>query len=457
VTDFTGRRIAVIGAAKTGVAVAKALIPRGARVHVYDRSTTPEMMAAAVELRALGAGVTLGADEGPELCAADIIIPSPGVPKTSPVLIAAKDRGQRIWSEPEVAWCVSRGKILAVTGTNGKTTTTALLGAMLSDAGLDARVGGNIAPGRPLIEIADEAPESAVLVAEISSFQLEWIDGFCPKVGILTNLTEDHLNRHGTMDEYGAMKARLFENQTASEHTVVNADNAPARAIGEASRGTLWMFSRREEVARGAFLRDGKIVLRDGEQETDLIEVARIRLPGRHNHENAMAAALAAKIMGADADNLIHTLTRFAGVEHRMEWVANIGGADWVNNSMCTNPAALVSSMEAYDRPLIVIVGGADKDLDFAEVPAAFGARCKAVLTIGSFGPEFSAMARAGGVPHVEDAGTLDNAVAAAARLAQPGDVVMLVPGCASFDQFRSFEDRGHQFKAAVKEMMNAE
>lgn len=448
---FQSKRIAVIGAARTGTAVARALVPRGARVHVFDAKPEGEMAETAVLLRDLGAGVTFGASEGPELYEADAVVPSPGVRKDSPILQAAKDRGQTIWSEPEVAWRIAEAPILAVTGTNGKTTTTALVGALLSDAGRDARVGGNIAPGRPLIEIASDAPASAYLVAEISSFQLEWIEGFRPHVGIYTNLSPDHLNRHGTMEEYAAMKARLFENQTPDDHAIVNADNAPSLAAGRQGRGTIWTFSRRRPVHHGAFVRGDEIVFRDGAAEETIGRVEDVLLPGLHNLENALAAMIAGKILGLTADNVMHTLTRFPGVEHRMEAVAEIGGVRFVNNSMCTNPGALEGSMAAYGRPVIAIVGGINKNLDYSGVGGALAEYGKAVLTIGTLGPELAETARKAGAANVEECGTLERAVEAAAKIAGPGDIVMLAPGCASMDQFHDFEDRGNQFKQLIK------
>jgi UDP-N-acetylmuramoylalanine--D-glutamate ligase len=450
---FQNKRVAVIGAARTGVAVARALIPLGAAVHVFDAKSEEALGGTAALLRTLGAGVSLGAEDGAALLEADIVVPSPGVWKTNPVLVSARERGQTVWSEPEVAYRISQAPILGITGTNGKTTTTALLGAMLSDAGRDARVGGNIAPGRPLIEIASDAPANALLVGEISSFQLEWIAEFRPLIGILTNLSSDHLNRHGSMQEYAAMKARLFENQTQNEHAIVKADDAAALAIGRAGRGTLWTWSRRGPVARGAFLRDSEIVFRDGQGETRLASASDVLIPGAHNLENAMAAAIAGKILGLSADNILHTLTRFRGVEHRMEPVATIRGARYVNNSMCTNPEALVSSLEAYAEPVIAIVGGVNKALDYRGVADALGSRCKAVLTIGEMAPEFARMAREAGTPNVAECGTLEAAVAAAAALARSGDVVILAPGCASMDQFRDFEDRGAQFKDLVRRL----
>jgi UDP-N-acetylmuramoylalanine--D-glutamate ligase len=253
------------------------------------------------------------------------------------------------------------------------------------------------------------------------------------------------------MDEYAAMKARLFENQTASEHAIVNADNPLALEIGRASRGTLWTWSGRGPVERGAFLRSGEIIFRDGETESVLGDTHSILMPGRHNQENAMAAGIAGKILGLSADNLMHTLTRFPGVEHRMESVATIGGVHYVNNSMCTNPAALASSLEAYDQPVIAIVGGVNKNLDYSRAGDAFGRTCKAVFTIGEMGDEMAERARAGGTPNVRACGTLTVAVAAAAKMAGAGAVVMLAPGCASMDQFRDFEDRGRQFKELVE------
>lgn len=448
---FAGKKVAVIGAARTGVAVARALCPLGAEVTVLDAKSDTELPEAAGALRAAGAKAVWGRSDGPEVAAADIVAPSPGVWKDAPVLANAAEREQTIWSESEVAWRISKAPIIGITGTNGKTTTTALLGRMLRDAGLDARVGGNIAPGIPLIDLAAEAPETAVLVAELSSFQLEWIDGIKPTIGIITNITEDHLNRHKTVSEYAAMKARLFENQTASEHTVVNADSPLALAAGQSSKGTLWTFSRTMEVERGAFLRGDEIVLRDGSAEITVSAVAEIRIPGTHNLENAMAAAIGATVMGVEAESIRRTLREFPGVEHRMELVATIDGARYVNNSMCTNPAAIIGSLEACGAPVVLIAGGAEKGLDFAEVPAAMTEHCRAVITIGCFGPCLAEMARGAGVSFVEHAGDLAAAVDLAKKVAQPGDVVMLAPGCASFDQFADFEDRGNQFKALVR------
>lgn len=448
---FVGRKIAVIGAARTGVAVARALCPLGADVTVLDNKSEAELRDAARAIQETGAKAVWGRSDGPEVIAADIVAPSPGVWKDAPVLVNAAGRGQTIWSEPEIAWRISSARIIGITGTNGKTTTTALLGRMLNDGGLDARVGGNIAPGRPLIDLAAEAPEKAVLVAELSSFQLEWIDGFKPIIGIITNITEDHLNRHKTVSEYAAMKARLFENQTAAEHTVVNADGPLALKAGQASSGTLWTWSRHGEVERGAFLRNGEIVLRDGSTEISVSPVESIRIPGTHNLENAMASAIAASIMGVYPSSIGRTLREFGGVEHRMEIVDTIDGVRYINNSMCTNPAALIGSLEACGAPVVLIAGGAEKGLDFTAVPAAMARYCRAVITIGDFGQCLAGMARGAGVAFVKHAGDLAGSVAVARGVAEPSDVVMLAPGCASFDQFVDFEDRGNQFKALVR------
>jgi UDP-N-acetylmuramoylalanine--D-glutamate ligase len=447
VTDFGGMKVAVIGAARTGTAVARALVPRGARVHVYDAKPEGAMTEARDALLQVGATFTFGASEGPELEKADIVVPSPGVPKTSVVLQRAVQRGQTVWSEPEVAYRLTEARFVAITGTNGKTTTTALIGEVLRSAGLDARVGGNIAPGTPLITLAAEAPASAVLVAEISSFQLEWTASFRPAVGVITNITEDHLDRHGTVAEYAAMKARLFAFQTPGDAAVVNADSPPALEAARSSKGSLWTFSRLHEVERGAFLRGSAIVLRDAGQDRDVMDAGEILIPGRHNLENSLAAVVACHVLGASPEAAKHTLTRFRGVEHRMEVVGEAGGVRYINNSMCTNPAALIGSLEALDCPVVAIVGGREKGLDFSAVPDVLKRRCRAVISIGAFGPQMAEMARRAGVETVIEAGTLAAAVPLAAEAARPGDVVMLAPGCASHDQFSGFEERGRLFR----------
>lgn len=446
-TDFNGLKVAVIGAARTGTAVARALVPLGARVHVFDAKPEDALTDARSVLTAIGATFSFGAGEGPELAEADIVVPSPGVPRTSAVLQRAVQRGQTVWSEPEVAYRLTEARFVAITGTNGKTTTTALIGEMLRDAGCDARVGGNIAPGTPLITVAAEAPPSAVLVAEISSFQLEWTSSFRPAVGVITNITQDHLDRHGTVAEYAATKTRLFAFQTPDDAAVVNADSPLALEAGRSSAAKLWTFSRLHETERGAFLRDSRLVLRDAGRDRDVMDVEEILVPGRHNQENALAAIVACHALGVSLDTAKHTLTRFRGVEHRMEVVGESGGIRYINNSMCTNPAALIGSLEALDCPIVAIVGGREKGLDFSAVPDVMKRRCRAVISIGAFGPQMAEMARRAGVETVIDAGTLAAAVPLAAEAARPGDVVMLAPGCASHDQFSGFEERGRLFR----------
>lgn len=450
---FRGKRVVAIGAARTGVALADALVPLGAKVHVFDRKTAEDLPEAAISLKAAGAGVTWSSNEGPALLEADVIVPSPGVPRNAPVLQEAVKRGQTVWGEIEVSWRIARAPIAGITGTNGKTTTTALLGEMLADQGIDARVGGNIAPGIPLVSLAATAPEDAVLVAEISSFQLEWIQDFRPRVGIMTNITEDHLDRHHSMEEYAAAKARLFENQTSAEHSIVNADNPLALEAGKRSKATLWLFSRVVEVERGAFLRNGNLMIRDGEKESFIGPTRDFLLPGGHNVENAMAAGIAAKILGASTDNLFHTLTRFRGVAHRMESIARVDGVEYINNSMCTNPRALIESLRACERPVILIAGGRNKGLNFEALPSVLAESCRGVVTIGEYADEMAEMARDAGVPSVVVAGDLARAVPLARQMAQPDDCVLLAPGCASMDQFQDFQDRGDQFRAAVLEL----
>ncbi len=446
---FGGKRVAVIGAARTGTAVARALVPLGAKVVVYDGKPISESIEA--KITGAGARVVSGNDTHPDIGKADILIPSPGVWKTHPALIAASDAGVPVWSEIEVAFRLSRAPIIAVTGTNGKTTTTALIGALLEDSGIDARVGGNIAPGRPLIDIAVEAPENAVLVAEVSSFQLEWIDTFCPKVGVLTNITPDHLDRHGTLAGYALAKTAIFRNQTSADHAVVNADNDLSLKAGQTSRGTLWRFSTLVQTPLGAHLSGDEMVLRDRDGDHPVMDARKIRMVGSHNRENALAAVLAAKIMGGNPDNFVHTLTRFPGVPHRMEWVASANGVDFINNSMCTNPEAFARSIEACERPVVLIAGGRNKGLSFEGSVDVMARWCRAVVTIGEHGPALAELARRAEVPVVVEAGELEPAVEIAVGAARTGDVLLLAPGCASMDQFKDFMERGDRFKTAVR------
>jgi len=454
--EFDGLRVAIIGAAATGRAAAPVLARRGARVRVYDREPA-ERLGAAGEGLAECAELVLGRDDYPGIEECDLIVPSPGVPREAPVLQAAVARGTPVLSEIEIAGRLARAPIVAVTGTNGKTTTVFMAAAVLREGALDARVAGNALAGgfqAPLIEVADTLPASGWIVAEVSSFQLEWVREFRPRVAVVTNVTADHLNRHGTVAAYVAAKANLLRAQTAEDWTVLNRDNPASYGLRETARGRLLLFGRAPHPGEGCWTEGGgaERLLRARLEgaERDLLPASVLRVPGEHTVENALAACCVGLAAGVTPEAMRRALAAFPGVPDRLEWVRTVNGADWINNTMCTNVDAAVRSIEAYDRPLVVIAGGKDKGSDFAPLGRAIAARVKHLVAIGADGPQIAAAARAHGFTRITEADSMAAAVRAAAAAAAPGDVVMLAPACASFDWYQGFEARGADFKAEV-------
>ncbi|MBI3910448.1 MAG: UDP-N-acetylmuramoyl-L-alanine--D-glutamate ligase [Armatimonadetes bacterium] len=458
-SGFSGRTIAIIGAAATGRAAAPVLARRGARVVVYDAKSKAELGDAVTCLRTAGIDLHLGDPDYPGIEAADLVIPSPGVRADAPVLLAARARGVPVLSEIEIAYRLSRAPIIGITGTNGKTTTVLMTAAALRQAGFDVLVAGNTLAGGfqvPLIQAADQARPEQWLVAEISSFQLEWVQCFAPRVAVITNITQDHLDRHGTPETYVAAKARLLDAQGPDDWAVLNADNATTAALAPQVRSRRLWFTRSHVPDQGGWVErriptlSGWLRLCVAGEVEDLMPASALRMPGEHTVENALAAACAARAAGAPAAAIARALAAFSGVPDRLEYVATLRGVDYVNNSMCTNVDAAVRSIRAYDRPLIVIAGGRDKGSDFAPLGEALAERARALVTIGEHGGRIAAAARAAGLIQIESARSMEEAVRTAAALAWPGDVVLLAPGCASFDWFRGFEHRGQAFREAV-------
>jgi len=458
--EFAGRTIAIIGAAATGCAAAPVLARRGARCLVYDEKPEHELAAAIAALRPLpGVELRLGDPTCAGIEAADLILPSPGVDPAGELLAAARRRGQPILSEIEIAYRIARAPIVAVTGTNGKTTTVLMIAAALQAAGFAATVCGNTRAGgqqRPLIAAADVASPEEWLVAEVSSFQLELTERFAPRVAVITNITSDHLDRHRTLAAYIAAKARILAAQRPADWAVLNADNPATRDLDGQVRGRRLWFTRGEPPERGGWVesRDGErwLCVRVAEASEPLLPARALRIPGEQTIENALAAACAARAVGAPAEAIARALAAFRGVPDRLEYVMTLRGVDYVNNSMCTNVDAAVRSVRAYDRPLVVIAGGREKGSnDFAPLGRALAERARALVTIGVHGERIAAAARAAGLAEIHAAESMETAVRCAARLARPGDVVLLAPACASFDWFRNFEDRGEAFRAAVR------
>ncbi|MCC6442276.1 MAG: UDP-N-acetylmuramoyl-L-alanine--D-glutamate ligase [Armatimonadetes bacterium] len=459
-TGWHNKRIHVIGMGRTGMAVARVMPALGAKVALHDSKPAGELAEAIREAASLELPVFAGEAAYRGIYEADLIVPSPGVPCKHPVLREAVRRGVEVLSEIEIAWRISPAPILAVTGTNGKTTTTVALYHMLEADGQKAVVAGNISAGeikKALIAAAYEADSQTWIAAEISTFQLEWVRGFRPKVGALLNITEDHLDRHPSFEAYAALKARLFAFQTEEDVAILNADSPMAQQVAGAVCARKAGFSRTRPLEAGCFLRGGTVCARWEGSEFPLFDAREVLLPGAHNLENLMAAAAMAVACGVRPEAVVETARTFRGVVHRLEAVAEIGGVRYINNSMCTNPAAGQRSLEAFEDPVLLIAGGKDKAMDFGPMAEVIARRAKKLFLIGETAPVIEEAVRAFGFDRIERPGSLQEAVRKAHGEAQPGDIVLLSPGCASFDMFSGFEARGNAFKEAVRELRQEE
>ncbi len=443
-----GQRALVVGLARTGIATALFCTARGARVTASEERAEAEVAEAAAKLRAAGCALELGGHRLATFLEQDLIVPSPGVPLTMPALAAARTKGIPVWSEIELAWRFLEGRLVAVTGSNGKTTTTSLIGHILEGAGFPVLVAGNI--GTPLISRVEATSRATVTVAEMSSFQLETIEALRPDVGLLLNITPDHLDRHSTFEDYGRAKARIFGNQTEADAAIVNADDLVATEYAP-SRPQVYWFSRKKQVINGAFLREDQIVFRRDGRERVLLRRGDIGLRGEHNVENILAAAAAALLIGATPAVIAGAVRSFAGVEHRLEFVAEIAGVNFYNDSKATNVDATLKALDAFPAHLLVVLGGKDKGGDFTLLREPLRQRANLVLLIGAAAEKIAG--QLGGVVPLEIAGTLDRAVPLAFERARPGDIVLLAPACASFDQFQNFEHRGRVFKQLVRQL----
>jgi len=434
--DLAGKRVLVLGLGISGLSAARFCAQRGASVLAADERPA----AAIVGLDQLPSQVEqqLGS-RFPDPGTFDLVVPSPGVPRER-----YAGRARRAWGDLELAFRALEVPIVAITGTNGKSTTTLLVEALLRAAGLRARAAGNL--GAPALGLVGESLDFAVL--EVSSFQLEAVEDFRPRVAVVLNATPDHLDRHGSFEGYLAAKARLLAQQGPADTAVLNFDDRAVRGLAEHTRARVVPFRTQGRLEHGAFYEAGCAVLAEPGGARERYSLSGLRLPGLHNRENAVAALAAVVAAGASARRAITAFASFEGLPHRMQTVARTGGVEWVNDSKATNPGAALRSLRSYETPLVWIAGGRDKGLDFRDLANAAQGRVRAAVLIGEAAGKLETVL-AGRVP-VHDAGTLERAVGLAAQLAQPGDVVLLAPACASFDQFRGFEDRGERFRAAV-------
>ena len=446
--ELKGKRVLVVGLARTGVATALFCAERGARVAATDTRSADELGDCVSKLRDAGVQLQLGGYSDAILHGQELVVPSPGVPADAPLLIHARDLKITVWSEIELASWFLHGRLIGITGSNGKTTTTTLVDHILRHAGFATVLAGNI--GTPLIAQANKTAEGTVTVAELSSFQLELIETFRPSIAVLLNLTPDHLDRHKTFSAYAAAKARIFENQIEEDAAILNLDDAASREIVP-SRPQVFWFSRKTNVEQGAFVSNGKLIFRRNNEEEEILNCDEISLSGAHNLENVLAATIAARLAGVQPPRIAEAVHSFAGVEHRIEFVAEIHGARYYNDSKATNVDATLKALEAFPGRIIVILGGKDKASDYSPLRELLRERTILALLIGSVAEKIERQI-AGSVA-IERAGTLERAVQIATCTAQPGDVVLLAPACASFDQFQNYEHRGRVFKELVRQL----
>jgi UDP-N-acetylmuramoylalanine--D-glutamate ligase len=441
--DVAGKRITVAGAARSGIAAAELLVRRGALVTLSD--IRPEV-AEARALEALGVGLELGGHREETFTSADLVVLSPGVPSEQPVIAAARARGVAVIGEVELASRWLLGRVIAITGTKGKSTTTALTGRILETAGFKVTVGGNI--GAPLSAQVPASTPDTLHVVETSSFQLEEIQTFHPWIAVMLNFSPDHLDRHPTVEAYGAAKARIFDNQNPGDWAVINADDPSVLRLAERSRAARRLFARHARLAEGTVIENGWIVDRRGPQTERLVPLAAIRLLGPHLVSDVMAAATVGSIAGAAPAAMTAAVESFGGLEHAMELVAEVAGVRFVNDSKATNVESALRSIESFDLGLVPIIGGRFKGGDLRVLREPLVARAKAVVAIGEARPLVrEALADA---IDVHEAGSFEEAVATAFELAKPAGVVLLAPACASFDMFRDYAERGRRFKEEV-------
>jgi UDP-N-acetylmuramoylalanine--D-glutamate ligase len=446
--------VVVVGLARSGVAAALFLARRGEEVLATDLKGEGELQEAAMKLKAAGVRLELGGHRLESFLRAARVVVSPGVPWELPQLQAARQAGVPVLAEIELAHEHLRGSLAAVTGTKGKSTTTAALGAMLAEAGLDVRVGGNI--GEALVSLVEGSTEKTVFAVEVSSFQLEGIRGFRPKVAVFLNLSTDHLDRHPTFEAYQKAKARIFENQTAEDFAVVNAEDPLVLVIARAGRARLLPFHPSTVPSGdGAFFRNASAWLRRSGREEKLFSRSEVGLRGDHLAADLLAAAAAARLLGATGEAISRAVRSFRGLEHVLEPVATIDGVRYFNDTKATNVEAARQSLTAFQEPLLVILGGRYKGGDFKDLAPALRGHGKLVLAIGE-ARGLIAESLAGVVP-VEPCASLREAVERARALASPGDVVLLAPACSSFDMFRDYADRGRQFKQEVFRLAGGE
>jgi UDP-N-acetylmuramoylalanine--D-glutamate ligase len=448
--ELKGKKVLVVGLGKSGLAAALFLRRRGAHVTVSDVRSAEALAKDIPALLDEGIMVETGGHGLLTFRRQDLIVVSPGVPLNTPELAQVKSFGLPVIGELELAARFLKGKTLAITGSNGKTTTTALVGEILEKAGIPTLVGGNI--GVPVVALIDQSTDETWSVLEVSSFQLESTERFHPAIAVILNITPDHLDRHGSFENYALAKERIFAAQNENDLVILNADNARAAQAAARSVAKVLFFSVEHSVLQGAWVEDGFLVYRGGKNEPieKIMPLSGVPLKGAHNVENVLAAVCASRLAGATAEQVRSGVESFQAVEHRLEFVAKINGVDFYNDSKATNVDATAKAVASFSSGIHLILGGKDKNSDYTQLAQLLRARVRAVYTIGSAAAKIENELR--GVVSILSCETLDKAVSAAASAARPGEVVLLAPACSSFDQFENYEQRGKVFKELVNE-----
>jgi len=448
--ELKGKKVLVVGLGKSGLAAALFLRRRGAQVTVSDIRSAEALAKDIPALLEEGINVEAGGHGLLTFRRQDLIVVSPGVPLDTPELVQVRNFGLPIIGELELAARFLKGQTLAITGSNGKTTTTTLVGEILKSTGLPTLVAGNI--GVPVISLIDDSTDDTWSVLEVSSFQLETTREFHPRIAVILNITPDHLDRHGSFENYALAKERIFAAQDESDLVVLNEDNPRAAASASRSKARVYWFSLEHPVPQGAWVDGGQILFRasiDAPVET-VMPLNAIPLKGEHNVENVLGAVCASRLAGATPQVIRRAVENFKAVEHRLEYVATINGVEFYNDSKATNVDATAKAIAAFPGGIHLILGGKDKNSDYTLLSDLLRARVKAVYTIGAAAEKIESHLR--GVVSLHSCETLDKAVATAAAAAHPGDIVLLAPACSSFDQFESYEHRGRIFKELVHE-----
>lgn len=449
--DIMNKKVLVFGSGISGIAASRLLEKKGAKVILYDGNETLDKEKMRQQIgEKTQVEIVLGTFPEEILDRLSLVVMSPGVPTDLPIVKKMRAADIPIWGEIELAYAYGKGDVLAITGTNGKTTTTALLGEIMRSYNPSTYIVGNI--GNPYTAVADTLTEDSVTVAEISSFQLETIDKFCPKVSAILNITPDHLNRHHTMEAYIRAKEDIAKNQTQEQVCVLNYEDEVLREFGLHVKADVIYFSSQRKLERGIYLED-ECIIYNNEVKMELCHVDELKLLGIHNYENVMAAAAMALAYGVPAEIVKTVIRQFAGVEHRIEFVCEKNGVAYYNDSKGTNPDAAIKGIQAMNRPTYLIGGGYDKDSEYDEWIEAFAGKVKKLVLLGATKEKIAATARRHGFEDIILTGTFEEAVMTCVNLANPGEAVLLSPACASWGMFKNYEERGDKFKEIVNSL----